>query len=344
MSESTHVKREHLRACILYEFRLGTSAAEIHRRLCAAFGPTVISKTTVYDWLQRFQDGNESLEDFPRSGRPVELDDDELRALVESNPRLTTREMAASLGCSQRTVVNHLGKIGKVPKLGTWVPHQLTARDRQQRVDLCMVHLTSHRTTAWLDSIITGDEKWVAYVNHRRKHQWVNRGEQPAPEPKPEFHPLQIMLSVWWDSKGVVWFELLPPHTTITAAYYSSQLQRLNAQLAIKRPRHGKVRFLHDNARPHVAKVTRAKLVELGWEVLPHPAYSPDLAPSADYHLFRHLEHHLEEKEFEDEDEVRLELAVFFESQPPDFWHKGIHSLPGRWQQVMDSDGDYIID
>jgi histone-lysine N-methyltransferase SETMAR len=297
----------------------------------------------VYDWFQRFQDGNESLDDLPRSGRPLELDDDGLRALVESNPRLTTREMAASLGCAQKTVVNHLSKIGKVPKLGTWVPHQLSDCDRQQRVDLCMFHLTSHRTTAWLDSIITGDEKWVAYVNHRRKHQWVDKGEKPEPEPKPEIHKKQIMLSVWWDSKGVVWFELLPPHTTITAAYYSNQLQRLNAQIAIKRPRHGKVRFLHDNARPHVAKVTRAKLVELGWEVLPHPAYSPDLAPS-DYHLFRELHHHLEDKEFDDEDEIQLDLSTFFESQPTDFWHKGIHSLPDRWQLVIGCDGDYIVD
>ena len=159
MSESTHVKREYFRACILYEFRLGTSAAEIHHRLCATFGSTVISKTTVYDWLHRFQDSNESLENLPRSGRPLEMDDDEVRGLGESKPRLTTREMAVNLVCFQRIGVNHLATIDKVPKLGTWVLHQLSARDRQQRIDLCIVHLTSHRTTVWLDSIISGNEK-----------------------------------------------------------------------------------------------------------------------------------------------------------------------------------------
>ena len=43
-----------------------------------------------------------------------------------------------------------------------------------------------------------------------------------------------------------------------------------------------------DNARPDIYLVTRKHLLELGWEVMPHPPYSSDLAPS-DYHLFRSL-------------------------------------------------------
>ena len=42
--------------------------------------------------------------------------------------------------------------------------------------------------------------------------------------------------------------------------------------------------FHQDNARPYTYLFTRKKLVELGWEVMPHPPYSPNFAPS-DYHL-----------------------------------------------------------
>jgi len=42
---------------------------------------------------------------------------------------------------------------------------------------------------------------------------------------------------------------------------------------------------LHDNARPHTARLTLETVEQLGLEVLLHPPYSPDLAPS-DYHLF----------------------------------------------------------
>jgi hypothetical protein len=43
--------------------------------------------------------------------------------------------------------------------------------------------------------------------------------------------------------------------------------------------------LLHDNARPRTANKTNETLRNFKWEVLKHPPYSPDLAPS-DFHLF----------------------------------------------------------
>ncbi|GFU79630.1 hypothetical protein TNCV_1891221 [Trichonephila clavipes] len=48
------------------------------------------------------------------------------------------------------------------------------------------------------------------------------------------------------------------------------------------------LRFMLENNRPHTAMVTQQKLNVLEWEVLGHPPYSPDIAPS-DYYLFRSL-------------------------------------------------------
>jgi len=53
---------------------------------------------------------------------------------------------------------------------------------------------------------------------------------------------------------------------------------------------------------------TRQKLVQLGWDVLPHPPYSPDLAPS-DYHLFRSLQNSLNEKNFDSLEAYKNHLA-----------------------------------
>ena len=50
--------------------------------------------------------------------------------------------------------------------------------------------------------------------------------------------------------------------------------------------------FHHDNARLQISLVTRQKMRELGWKVLMHPPYSPDLAPS-DYYLFWSLKNSL---------------------------------------------------
>jgi transposase len=76
---------------------------------------------------------------------------------------------------------------------------------------------------------------------------------------------------------------------------------QLSQALKLERPqyakRHDKVIFQHDNARPHAAKVVKETLEVLQWDVLPHPPYSPDIAPS-DFHLFWSMTHGLAEQHF----------------------------------------------
>lgn len=61
--------------------------------------------------------------------------------------------------------------------------------------------------------------------------------------------------------------------------------------------RHDKVIFQHDNDRLHVEKPVKTFLEMLKWEVLPHPTYSPNNAPSAYYYLFRSMTHSLSQAE-----------------------------------------------
>lgn len=143
--------------------------------------------------------------------------------------------------------------------------------------------------------------------------------------------------------RGIYNWELLPDNTTITASVYTGQLQRLAAKVDQLRPKLDRVLLLHDNARPHVAKTTQLKILRLGWKVLPHPPYSPDLAPS-DYHLFRSLSKYLAEKKFDQRRDLERDLETFFQSQPANFWTRGIHSLPERWRHVVDNNGAYMLD
>jgi histone-lysine N-methyltransferase SETMAR len=100
-----------------------------------------------------------------------------------------------------------------------------------------------------------------------------------------DLHLKKVMLSVWWNMAGVVHWELLSTGSTVTAEYYCKQLDLVANEF---RGKQDKVFFLHDNTRPRIANTTLQKLLNLGWTVLPHPPYSPDLAPT-DYHLFRSL-------------------------------------------------------
>ena len=85
------------------------------------------------------------------------------------------------------------------------------------------------------------------------------------------------------------------------------------------------------------------KIENLGWEVLPHSAYSTDLAPS-DYHLFRSMQHFYQEKSYTEVESIKKDLDLYFSSKPESFYKKGIQSLPERWENVILSDGNYFDD
>ena len=76
------------------------------------------------------------------------------------------------------------------------------------------------------------------------------------------------------------------------------------------------------------------KLLELNWDVLPHPPYSHDLAPS-DFHLFRSLQNFLGGKNFSGREDIRLTLT---------FFEQGILNLPKRWEKFVEQNGQYVID
>jgi [histone H3]-lysine36 N-dimethyltransferase SETMAR len=106
------------------------------------------------------------------------------------------------------------------------------------------------------------------------------------------------MLTVFWCSRGIIWWDLLPAGTSINSRIYCEQLEKMNKLLRwgpLKEHLGGGKLYLllQDNARPHIANNTAKKMSELGLQSLPHPAaYSPDLAPS-DYHLLRSLKNYL---------------------------------------------------
>ena len=75
----------------------------------------------------------------------------------------------------------------------------------------------------------------------------------------------------------------------LTPSKYFSQLDQLKEALDEKHPElvnRKCIIFHQDNARPHVSLMIRQKSLQLGWEVLIHPLYSREIAPS-DFHLFR---------------------------------------------------------
>ncbi|UYV64479.1 hypothetical protein LAZ67_3000891 [Cordylochernes scorpioides] len=113
--------------------------------------------------------------------------------------------------------------------------------------------------------------------------------------------------------------EMLKRDAMVNKDLYITQLYLANEAIEQKRPdRQGQIILLHDNARLHVAQVVKAALQELEWEVLQHPPYSLDLAPT-DYHLFCSMSNHMRVTTFDDEEDLKTWLNNFFNTRLGNF-------------------------
>ena len=110
------MEKKQIRTIFLFQLKLDRKAAETARDINEAFGPGTTTERTAQWWFKKFRGGDVSLEDDERSGRSSDIDNDQLRALVEANPRTTVRELASELDVTYTTIFNHLREIGKTKK------------------------------------------------------------------------------------------------------------------------------------------------------------------------------------------------------------------------------------
>ena len=76
----------------------------------------------------------------------------------------------------------------------------------------------------------------------------------------------------------------------------------------------------------------------MNWEVLPHPQYSSDMAPSG-YHLFRAIQNDLSSKHFKFFKNIEKWIDECIASKSKVFYWRGIHLLRERWAKVVASEG-----
>jgi histone-lysine N-methyltransferase SETMAR len=96
-----------------------------------------------------------------------------------------------------------------------------------------------------------------------------------------------------------------------------------------------------DNTRPHMAKKTLQKIKEReGIELLPHPAFSPDLEPS-DYYLFRSMAQFLRGKKFQSVADVEVAVEKFFASKDKEGFYQAFKELAEKWVKTIEHEGLY---
>ena len=303
--------------------------------------------------MQEFKHGRHSVEDELRSGRPSSATTTENIGLVldmiMEDRRLSTRQIADRLGIPQERADNILkNELGLSKVSARWVPRLLTPEQNRTRYLLSVdnLKLLERDVDDFLYRFITMDECWVHHYQPETKQQSKQWKHPSSPSPKKaKVIPSagKVMASVFWDSQGVIFIDYLQRGHTITGQYYSDLLKKLRVQIQEKRPQMMSrgVLYHHDNAPGHTSAVAMATIHECGFELVPHPPYSPDLAPS-DFHLFPNLKKALAGRRFASDNDVMTAVEEFLWSQPKDFFSTGIRALQHRWSKCVAVQGDYV--
>jgi transposase len=126
--------------------------------------------------------------------------------------------------------------------------------------------------------------------------------------------------------------EILEAGNTVNSAQYIETIKNLRQRVCRVRWSTSRILLLHDNARPHTARATIDALEMLKFEVLSHPPYSSDLAPS-DFRFFPHLKRDLKRTHFTSDDEVKQAVMLWIKQRTLEFFIDGMRKLVLRWEK-----------
>jgi len=191
---------------------------------------------------------------------------------------------------------------------------------------------------------VTGDEKWIYFQNPKRKKSWVDPAQLSTSFSRPNRFGRKTMLCVWWDQEGVIYYELLKPSETVNAHRYHQQLIKLHsawkkAALSKKTwqtdfpPRQCTIAHVNNGPKllgdTQLGSATPSRLLTRPGIFWLSPVFVD--GPRARWAALRCL---LLTKTSENDLMSGLKDEEFF-------W-RGIHKLPERWEKCIVSEGKYF--
>ncbi|PAA51888.1 hypothetical protein BOX15_Mlig021490g1, partial [Macrostomum lignano] len=78
-----------------------------------------------------------------------------------------------------------------------------------------------------------------------------------------------------------------------------------------------------------------------GWEILPHPPYSPDLSP-CDFFLFPRIKESMRGQRFSTEEDVNQAYKAGIAAVTNNGMTTGIDGLVRRWEKCIEAEGSYF--
>jgi hypothetical protein len=190
--------------------------------------------------------------------------------------------------------------------------------------------------------IVTGHESWF-FQEYSRNHIWKLADENVPERISQKIKTEKHMLTVFWSTRGPLLQEWLPPGESfdstsfcdfimpcLSSAFFLGQTKRRKHQVYLRM----------DNARPHTSKRSVECVQHNKFERMPHPPYSPDIAPS-DFYLFGTVKQRLQTCEGGSFEELEANVHEILAFIKPFELSATMRAWMGRLQNLIDSDGGY---
>ncbi|UYV66908.1 hypothetical protein LAZ67_4003299 [Cordylochernes scorpioides] len=239
------IKKMDQRTCIKFCVKNEIKCASAFRMLTVAYGEATLDRSNVYRWYKMFSEGREDVNDEERAGRPSTSTTDEkineVEKMILANRRITVREVAEglniSIGSCHSIFINDLGMRRVAAK---FVPKLLNCDQKQHRMNIANEMLDSVRDDPnLLQRVITGDEAWVYGYDVETKaqsSQWKLPHEPRPKKARQVRSNVKVLLTVFFDCRGVVHHEFLPQGRTVNKECYLQVMRNLRETIRQKRP------------------------------------------------------------------------------------------------------------
>ena len=169
--------------------------------------------------------------------------------------------------------------------------------EKRVATSTAFIKMIREKGKSFLGNIIIMDESAVSMHTPETKSQskqWLKKGTPGPIKAKVIASRMKQMVLAFFDNKGMVYNNYVPRGVKVNGDYIINTLKRFLKALHQKRPdlEPGSWVLHWDNAPVHTSQKVLDFLAKKNIQLLPHPPYSPDLAP-ADFFLFPTLKREL---------------------------------------------------
>ncbi len=240
------------RVLFVFLHLLGVPRCEIHHSLCATYGENNVYKVhTVYYWADQFAKGRTNLSNSEQSGRPSNILNDEIINIMQTllaeyrrymldntHYKIATKYPYITPASSRSLIFRILTVELEMCKVSArWILRQLLPHHPKTcfQSALEFLPLYNRRGNALLNQIVTSNETWVHYWMSETKQaslQWKGKGKGKGEKTPRKFktHPSvgKVMVSVFWDNKGILQAEYFPKTQNVNLHTYFDTFIKLH--------------------------------------------------------------------------------------------------------------------